>query len=69
MYCTRFAPSIQSVQWCSVSGDKRLSRDFVSWATVSFAQRLEGKMEQIETQLQDECNADEEEDGEMQIDA
>ena len=42
---------------------------FSNWSSVSFAQRLEAGMQQIETQLQDECNADEEEDGEMQIDA
>ena len=31
---------------------------FCNWATVTFVQRLEARMEQIVTQLQDECNAD-----------
>ena len=31
---------------------------FDNWATVTFVQRLEARMEQIGTQLQDECNAD-----------
>ena len=31
---------------------------FVNWATVSSVQHLEARMEQISSQLQDECNAD-----------
>ena len=31
---------------------------FVNWATVTSTQRLEARMEQISSQLQDECNAD-----------
>ena len=33
---------------------------FVNWATVSFVQRLEARLEQVLTELQDECNAEEE---------
>ena len=31
---------------------------FVNWATVTTIQRLEAKMEEVLTELQDECNAD-----------
>jgi hypothetical protein len=31
---------------------------FGNWANVSFVQRLEAKIEQVLTELQEECNAD-----------
>ena len=37
---------------------------FVNWATVSFVQRLDARLEQVFTELQDECNAEEEQDSE-----
>ena len=41
---------------------------FSDWATITFVERLEARLEQVLTDLQDECNVEEEQDSEDETD-